>query len=106
MLAMLLALLGMVALTTLHDASPHLHDADHIAGLALGDDHDTPQPDEQNSATDPLHTAAHAASQSVNIPAQLLLAGVIAPVAPRWSWPPPVPGSAHRPTAILRPPRV
>ena len=104
-LAMLLALLGMVALTTWHDALAHVHDADHVAVIDLdGHVHDS-RSDGQQDTDDPVHMAAHAATQSIVVPPQPVTPVAVALIAPLWASPPAVSGRSLAPPSILRPPR-
>ena len=58
-----LALVGFFTLSTWHDARPHIDRAPHAGVLSNHDRHD---PDAGNN---PLHLAAHAAGQSIDLPA-------------------------------------
>ncbi|SDD26887.1 hypothetical protein SAMN05444678_11142 [Sphingomonas sp. YR710] len=98
----ILALFGMLALATWHDAAPHVHDADHPASV---DVHHAPTPDHQPDLADLMHVAAHAVLHTVIPPTSPVIVMAIAPVTSGWM---PAQTQFHgslAPPSILRPPR-
>src|SRR3546814_21135290 len=70
-LSAILALFGMLALTTWHDAMPHVHDAAHV--VSIDRDHHDQAPAEQPDTPDLMHLAAHAVLQTIPVPSQAVV---------------------------------
>src|SRR3546814_10299761 len=82
-LSAILALFGMLALTTWHDAMPHVHDAAHV--VSIDRDHHDQAPAEQPDTPDLMHLAAHAVLQTIDVPAQAVVVALLKPVTAIWA---------------------
>ena len=102
-LSAILALFGMLALATWHDAMPHVHDAAHV--VSVDQDHHDHAPAEQPDTADLMHLAAHAVLQTIDVPAQAVVASLLKPVAATWARAPAEAARSIAPSSILRPPR-
>lgn len=98
----ILALFGMLALATWHDALPHVHDKDHPASVDI---HHAPTPDHQPDLADLMHVAAHAVLQTVVTPASPVVVMPILPAKSIWTLVRIEFGGSLAPSSILRPPR-
>lgn len=102
-LSAILALFGMLALATWHDAKPHVHDAGHV--VSVDRDHHDHAPAEQPDTADLMHLAAHAVLQTIVVPAPPVVAVLMKPVAEIWTLASAKAARSLAPLAILRPPR-
>ena len=102
-LSAILALFGMLALATWHDAMPHVHDAGHV--VSVDRDHHDHAPAEQPDTADMMHLAAHAVLQTIVVPAPPVVAALVKPVAEIWAFASAKAARSLAPLAILRPPR-
>ncbi|HEX7819457.1 MAG TPA: hypothetical protein VF463_02435 [Sphingobium sp.] len=104
-----LALIGMVALSYWHDAMPHVHDVDHLAGISQEMGIDPVQhvhaPGHLPDSDDMMHIAAHVVLQTITIPASPILAEILVPRLTMWSLSPAETGRPSAPLSILRPPQ-
>lgn len=102
-LSAILALFGMLALATWHDAIPHIHDAAHV--ISVDRDHHDHAPAEQPDTPDLMHLAAHAVLQTIDVPAQAVIVALLKPVTAIWARDPAEAARSIAPSSILRPPR-
>lgn len=102
-LSAILALFGMLALATWHDAMPHVHDVGHV--VSVDSDHHDHAPAEQPDTADLMHLAAHAVLQTIVVPAPPVVASLMKPVAEIWTLASAKATRSLAPLAILRPPR-
>lgn len=98
-----LALFGMIALATWHDALPHMHTPDHAVSVDL-DHHDGSSPDE-NDIPDLIHIAAHVVIQTVDVPSQSILAAATVSSTMAWGMVRSNRIGSIKPESLLRPPR-
>lgn len=99
----ILALFGMLALATWHDAMPHVHDGDHV--VSLDTDHHDHAPSQLPDQADLMHMAAHVVLQTVVVPAPPVVTAVLAPVPANWTLGTAEGSRSIPPLSILRPPR-
>jgi hypothetical protein len=99
-----LALFGMIALATWHDALPHVHAPDHAVSIDL-DHHDDDSPDKPDSP-DLIHIAAHTVIQTVDVPSQPFLAVATVSSTVPWGMVPSDGIGSVKPESLLRPPRT
>ncbi|WP_225010192.1 hypothetical protein [Novosphingobium percolationis] len=102
-LSAILAMFGMLALATWHDAMPHVHDVGHV--VSVDRDHHDHVPAEQPDTPDLMHLAAHAVLQTIDVPAQAMVESLLKPVAAIWARAPAEAARSIAPSSILRPPR-
>src|SRR3546814_9093539 len=81
-LSAILALFGMLALTTWHDAMPHVHDAAHVVSIDR-DQHDQ-DPAEQPATHDLMHLAAPPLLQPINVRVQAEGVALLKPCHAMW----------------------
>tara|TARA_R110000868_G_scaffold31382_1_gene115177 strand:+ start:1832 stop:2245 length:414 start_codon:yes stop_codon:yes gene_type:complete len=99
----ILALFGMLALATWHDAKPHVHDAGYV--VSVNGDHPEQAPAEKPDTADLMHLVAHAVLQTIDVPAPLVVAALMKPAAEIWTLASAKAAHSLDPSAILRPPR-
>lgn len=108
LLAVLLALVGTVVLTSWHDADPHVHGigGTEISTLAADDHHQDSQQGEGVPVSDPLHMAAHSVMQGAAIPVAPVVASLDLSAERGWHQRPYAVAGASPTSTILRPPRA
>ncbi len=98
-----IAVFGMLALTSWHEALPHMHDSEHV--FEADRDHHTSAPDTMPDNANPMHQAAHDAQQSSGPAASPLLAVALESIATAWVMMPDALNPSLLPHSILRPPQ-
>lgn len=102
-LTAILALFGMVSLTTWHDVEGHVQGPDQVA--TTDRDHPDYTPVERPDTADLIHLAAHAVLQTIVVPSPLVVAAFMKPVSEIWTIAAAKAARPIAPLAILRPPR-
>lgn len=105
-----LALLGMIILSTWHDALPHVHASAQTVSVGIDhhdhDDVDDHASSDQDDFSDLVHVAAHVVAQTVAVPATPVVAQAMISSAMSWGMVPVDDIGSVRPQSLLRPPRI
>jgi|APDee1175537692_1029409.scaffolds.fasta_scaffold16947_1 hypothetical protein len=105
-----LALLGMIILSTWHDALPHVHASAQTVSVGIDhhdhDDVDDHASSDQDDFSDLVHVAAHVVAQTVAVPAAPVVAQAMISSAMSWGVVPVDDIGSVRPQSLLRPPRI
>jgi hypothetical protein len=105
-----LALLGMIILSTWHDALPHVHAPAQTVGLDADhhdhDDADDHASSDQGDFSDLVHVAAHVVAQTIALPSAPAVAQAMISSAMSWGVVPVDDIGSVRPQSLLRPPRI
>jgi hypothetical protein len=102
---LILAVVGMFALATWHEAKVHFHDADHVVTIDKNHHDAAPDTPDDNDNTDSMHLSVHAGLQFVVVPAPTILVAAIAPAISTWTLALSTLNRTLAPASILRPPR-
>lgn len=102
-----LALLGMIILSTWRDALPHVHAAAQTVSVGIDhDDADDHAPSDQDDLSDLVHVAAHVVAQTIAVPATPVVAQAMISSAMSWDVVPVDDIGSVRPQSLIRPPRI